>query len=159
MALTASFYTYTGDNRVLEKELGAAIKTLTNTIKPYKPLDDLTGVLTLDYDAALLSANYCHLGTYANEAWSNDKYYYVIDRKYDIGQKMELVLKVDVLMTYKSEIMRGSINTLSRTSTSGLQNLYLPDNTWPIEQDPIILTYNLGGFTFTEQQVVANIVG
>ena len=159
MALSADFYTYTGDSRVLQKELGTAIKSLSGLIEPYKPLDDLTGTLILAYDASLLSANYCHLGTYANGNWSNDKYYYIIDRKYDIGQKMELVLKVDVLMTYKSEIMVGSINTLSRTSTPGLQNLYLPDNTWPIEQDPNILTYNLGGFTFTEQQVVANIVG
>lgn len=62
---------------------------------PYEPLDDLNGYVILDYNESY--NNY-------NKAQLYGKYYTITSREKDVGQKMRLNLKVDVMKTYASEI-------------------------------------------------------
>lgn len=95
MALSVEFYNTASNPKEVPKTLGAAItQTAVNCIT-YNPIDQLTGTLILDYNAALLNANYCTMA---------GKNYFITERKYGIGQHMELTLKVDVLETYWQEI-------------------------------------------------------
>lgn len=145
---TANFYHFMGDNKEVEKSLGEVIVS-KETIRPYEPLDDISGTLLLEYSANIEGCNYCVY---------DGKNYFVTDKVREIGGKIRITLKSDVLMNYWSGA-QNAIAIITRSAKSGAQNTYLPDNTWPIQQDPEIVIHNFGEFTYTDQQIVVNIVG
>lgn len=108
MALSATLYNISANPRVVDKPLGSPVLT-ANALAPYEELSNLTGKLILAYNADALNANYCKLTETDGQYTTFEKYYYITDVSRDIGQKMNILLRTDVLMTYKSDIMNCEI--------------------------------------------------
>lgn len=70
--MDAKFFDYTGDNRVISKEINgvlldsahySSITPLASvaSLQPFRPLSELTGEIELEYNATIFAANYCML--------------------------------------------------------------------------------------------------
>lgn len=112
--MTAYFYKYTGDNRVVNKTL--TDQSTATTLSPYQPLDELRGTLIVSpsYEAY----NYVKIGNI---------YYFVSKRTLDTAGRLVLELREDVLMTLKSQLYKLDC-VFDRTTTPALMQAAIPDN-------------------------------
>lgn len=112
--MTATLYTNTSDNKYLTKSissLGAVsiqLKEDTDLIKP---------VIILENSAAVQGANYIYIDDFG-------RYYYIVEKTFS-HQRMELKLRVDVLMSFASGIK--ACDCVAARSASKY-NMYLDDN-------------------------------
>ena len=141
-------YNNTDNPKTVNKTLSET-PTHTATITPYQPLSELTGTIILAYNSALDSANYCSFGS---------KYYFITDRILLTGGKIQLTLRVDVLMTYKTAI-KNCPAILARTETKEAQDIYIADPDYPIEQYKKIVIKNFAPFSYSQNQFIACITG
>lgn len=107
-------YNTTDDSRKLNKSL-TAIKTITVRLK------DDTDIMhpVIDLDAANLppTANYCYIAAF-------NRYYYINQQGIKIGRDLTLTLSVDVLMSFKTQILAS---TVVAARSSKYCNRYLSD--------------------------------
>lgn len=129
--MQASFYDYTGDNRVIDKQLGQTPLASLQTVTPYRPLSDLTGQITLTYNQTIFAANYCIL-TYGSGQNTYTKNYFITDRVLEAGGKMTLYLRCDVLTTFATAVKVLRV-CCRRTAIADLQGQYLADEKAPVE--------------------------
>lgn len=142
-----SFYNYSGMNNVLQKTL-SPVKTITDA-KPFHPLSPLTGELILDYNVDIFSANYCSF---------RDKYYFVTDRELMTGQRMRIICRVDVLMSYSDGIKTAKVIPYRSQSD---YNRYIIDTTQPIDvrTEHFNLLFNGANLDYNNMSLIAGIVG
>lgn len=96
--MNLSFYNNSGDIRQLNKDL-TPIKTNVSAQITYQvSIQDPSFILV--YDAALINANYVYV-----EEW--DRYYYINNKNILDGNTMELQCHIDVLMSYRNEILNS----------------------------------------------------
>lgn len=143
MALSITFYNTTSNPKEVPKTLGEPLGNAL-TLNPYKPLDQLTGTIIVDYNASWLSANYCTF---------EGKNYFITDRKYDIGQKMELTLKVDVLETYWNQI-KNCPAVFDRSDTKNNAEIIDGQRRFEAYQDVEYIEFNGSGLTYPERIVM-----
>lgn len=141
MSLTVDFYNYTGEMSVVSKSLGIALASPSCT--PIQALDDLTGTIIIDYDAAVENANYAKIST---------EYYFVTDKAKLTGGKMQINLRKDVLTTYAADI-RATPAIIARTQDSNYTNSYLPDNLQRVYANKKTAIKNFTGASFEYSHV------
>ena len=107
-------YNTTDDNRKLNKAL-TAIKTIPVRLKD--DTDIMHPVIELDSANLPPTANYCYIATFG-------RYYYINQQDIKIGWDLVLTLSVDVLMSWKSDILNS---TVIAERTSNKYNKYIPD--------------------------------
>ena len=95
--MTITLYTVSDDPRVLNKTLGSAITT-AKTLSIYDSIDIVSPVFVLDYNANIVNATYL----YCEEL---HRYYFINGISLDKGTRMILSCSIDVLMTYKNQLV------------------------------------------------------
>lgn len=129
MSFNVTFYKSTANPLQLDKtpfitQIGTA---LTSSSK--HTIDIINPVFTVDFDADLLSANYCYIEEYGR--------YYFCHIETDTAQKIIVHCAVDVLHTYADKIAT-CYATIIRAEQSGIN--YVVDNQLPIDSRRVWLT-------------------
>ena len=94
--------------------------------------------------ANIKDANYCYISDFG-------RYYYIREKTCDVNGLYTLVLNIDVLMSYKTDILlqKGIVS-----KQEGIYNMYLPSDV-PSEVRPLVTTVKLNptvsGTGFTNQ--------
>ena len=94
--MTAQFYRFSGDPRVIEKSFDAQSEVMQ--IKPYQAINDMHGFIIVSPE--LESYNYCRL-----VIAGKTKYYFVTAKAVDTAGRLTMQLSEDVLMTFKDIIL------------------------------------------------------
>ena len=149
--MTVDFFINKSDNRYIDKTLQNVI-TLNNVyLKSDENKETMT--LELDYNATVLSANYCYIRELSH-------YYYISEPTFG-KQRIFLPLRCDLLMTFKTDIYKLDC-IISRQQEE--YNAYLKDDRLPVkayqdvntivfdscfvnpelEEEPIIMVVNGG---------------
>lgn len=149
--MTVDFFINKSDNRYINKTLQNVI-TLNNVyLKSDENKETMT--LELDYNATVLTANYCYIRELSH-------YYYISEPTFG-KQRIFLPIKCDLLMTFKTDIYKLDC-IISRQQEE--YNAYLKDERLPVkayqdvntivfdscfvnpevEEEPIIMVVNGG---------------
>ena len=140
---------YTGDNRNLDKWTVIPNSDTYKTVEVYNTTSLLAPQVVLDFDPAILSSgyNYAYIDTYG-------RYYYITDMAADSGKKIIISLAVDVLNTYKSQILESPVNVVrwQGASRSQIYDSQYPLSTsakWYVQLDgDDVLASPVGGYHF-----------
>ena len=115
-------------------------KSLSNTATFIGTLRDMTSVLSpeinIESSSNLSAYNYCHISDFG-------RYYFIKDVKSVRNDLWRISLKVDVLMSFKVDIL-ASHGILKHSETIG--DLYLSDNSWEslVKDKTDIITFSSG---------------
>lgn len=112
--MTVTLYHYSGDPKTVNKSLTDS-RSLT-AVRAYEPLDELRGYLIMS--SAYDGYNYIKTG---------DSYYFIEDRIEEPGGMCRMILRLDVLMTYKDQIYNLEA-VFDRVTTTTLMQATIPDN-------------------------------
>ena len=124
-------YNNTDDNRKLNKS-PTAIKTIPVRLKD--DTDIMHPVIELDAANLPPTANYCYIAAF-------NRYYYINQQGIKIGRDLTLTLSVDVLMSFKSNILGSKV--VSRRASNNF-NKMLPDII-PVQANRNVLYRKLTG--------------
>lgn len=124
MAIVVTLYTYTGDDRVVNKSLGTGTEYNDCTFRDSAELHSPVFTVQADVPA---SVNYCSITDHNGKT----RYYYATVINLRTGLSV-LTCRVDVLMTYKQELYELSVIPLRSASDNGY-NAYIADGAQPIE--------------------------
>lgn len=119
--MTLTLYTTADDPRKVSKNLTVVAASVG--VVPTAAVEQLSPVFVIDYNASYMGANYCYCDLFG-------RYYYIDSINVDIGKKMILTCKIDVLMTYATGI-RAAQATVIRSESIG-KPTYVPDNQLPV---------------------------
>lgn len=108
------------ENNVINKTI-ATIDTVTATIKGDSSIINPT--LILEYKTPLIGVNYVFIPDW-------NRYYFVKDMRVVTGGRYEIDLYVDVLQSFKEQILKCGV-ILSDTEQTGLNN-YLPSDSFVV---------------------------
>ena len=108
------------ENNVINKTI-ATVDTVTATIKGDSSI--ITPTLILEYKAPLIGVNYVFIPDW-------NRYYFVRDMRVSTGGRYEIDLYVDVLQSFKEQILKCGV-ILSDTEQTGLNN-YLPSESFVV---------------------------
>lgn len=113
-----TIYKNTADQRKLDKTNNLTVVADIPNGQPTEDFNVLNPVFNVSYNAAILTANYVHVADLS-------RYYYITDIEILSGQRLRISCAVDVLMSYKSDILNLRV-TASRSSNKFSR--YLQDN-------------------------------
>lgn len=130
--LHLTFYKTADDPRRINKNLSTVG---TATAAPTTAVNMLNPLLTLNYNAALLSANYVYISEFS-------RYYYIENMEIDTAQRLNISCKVDVLMSHANNILACEV-IAKRSEVK--YNLYLQDPNAPTEQKTQVQIKKLSG--------------
>ena len=128
-----TLYNTTSEKNEINKSLSNGA-TFTGTLR------DMTSVLSpeinIESGSNLSTYNYCHISDFG-------RYYFIKDIKSVRSGLWRVSLKVDVLMSFKVDIL-ASQGVLKHTETFG--ELYLANNTWEnlVKDKTDIITFSSG---------------
>lgn len=125
------FYKCNDDPLVINKTLGSVVATLSDvTIKDSTNI--INPVFILRYNSNIFSANYLHSDDFSR--------YYFIENIVVEQQRIFVYCKVDVLYTYRTDILKTTcyVERQSKYSEDDdtVANRFLPDGQVPIETRP-----------------------
>ena len=130
--MTFKFYKNISDNNTVLKNIqDEKIVYLSFKTIPDASLSQISMKIRVKMDKSLLSYNYCKIEEFG-------KYYYITDISVLNNRIMEIVLEVDVLMTYWDEF-KDNDAIIDRAAT--VYNLFLNDPSLPMESGTIIRRY------------------
>lgn len=147
MALTARISVMDVDPRTLLKVPQSEITV--SSIRPTGEVNLLTPTFVLDYKEAYTSKNYIYVGAPFN------RYYFITDMKIDIGKKIIINCKVDVLQSFSQQVL-SSRGYIIRTGSYAASAKYLPDENIPINTQTQTQNYE---FSSTPFQTIDSING
>lgn len=107
-------------------------KTITQILSVDGSLKDETSILNPTFivnNVGVINANYCYIPQF-------NRYYFITDITSYRNNLWQISCKVDVLMTYKSQILE---NTATLSRQENLHNLYLKDDLSKFESDTFTL--------------------
>lgn len=125
MSMTIYLHKYTGDSRNLSKWTYSATSPDTSkSIDIYNMTSVLTPQAVLDYDINVITNgyNYAYISAF-------NRYYYITDIKVDSGKRIILTLAVDVLNTYREQILSSPANVIR---WEGARNSQIYDSQYPL---------------------------
>lgn len=126
MAIAVNFWRYAGSPKRIDKALSATPDLVKNSVTPFEPLDELRGYVIMEYDEIYYEM------TMAGMGW---KYYHITDRTALPGGRIRLDLMVDVLYTYRTDMMNCNV-WCKRSAVK--QTPYITDQRAPIESRKIV---------------------
>lgn len=120
--MTVTLYKNTSDKRNLNKTI-ATIKSVSATAKG--EINIISPTLILEYFST--DFNYCYISDFK-------RYYFVNSITLLTGQRVQINLSVDVLMTYKEEIKNLTVNVLRYEN---IDPTFLSDSRIPLFSDTV----------------------
>ena len=120
--MTVTLYKNTSDKRNLNKVI-SEIKSVSATAKG--EINIISPTLILEYFST--DFNYCYISDFK-------RYYFVNSITLLTGQRVQINLSVDVLMTYKEEIKNLTVNVLRYEN---IEPTFLSDSRIPLFSDTI----------------------
>ena len=118
--MNISFYQNKSDKRVINKSL--SIEYQLTGCELIEPCNEIDPEFTIDMTEGLYQYNYCYIPYFS-------RYYYITDITAINGTQMKIKCHVDVLMSFKNQILNCDINSRRNENYS---DKYLPDDR-PIE--------------------------
>ena len=131
MGYSITFYNVLDPPNKIKKNLGNAIGA-TGVCSPWEAVSDLSGSVLTNYNAAVESANYCHVA-----GDGRDRYCYIKDFEKVPGGQMRVHMEVDPLVTFQDEILACDAYVF-RTSQQPVNedapgyNMFMNDNKIPL---------------------------
>ena len=120
--MTVTLYRNSSDKRNLNKNL-SEVKTVSATAKG--EINIISPTLILEYFS--IDFNYCYISDL-------NRYYFVNSITLLTGQRLQINLSVDVLMTYKEEIKNLTVNVLRYEN---IESSFLSDSRIPLFSDTV----------------------
>lgn len=115
MAHTIALYQYTGDSRVVSKQLGAAVSEHTFLLKDGCSIDKPT--ISFSAPANIMATlNYAYIADFG-------RYYWITDRNSTVNGVVELTLESDPWMSFDAQL-RGVTATVDRSASNWQGFLY-----------------------------------
>lgn len=115
MAHTITLYQYTGDSRVVSKQLGAAVSEHTFLLKDGCSIDKPT--ISFSAPANIMATlNYAYIADFG-------RYYWIVDRNSTVNGVVELTLESDPWMSFGAQL-RGVTATVDRSASNWQGFLY-----------------------------------
>ena len=115
--MTIEFYNNSSEDNRLNKKI-TAVKTGTGTLKEESDIIDPSILIAL---TDITGINYAYIPAF-------DRYYFVTDISVDRQNLYRVSLRCDVLMSYKSQILKCK-GILKESTRKNISN-YLPSNSW-----------------------------
>lgn len=129
--MTVTLYNTDENPKVLSKTLTDGVSI--GDCAPYEPISDLTGSVLVPYTQTAEQCNYAML-VFTDNNVNFTKYYYITDRQLEVGKKMRLYLKTDVLKTYDEQIRKCKA-VFDRCENADMANVETADSYRRIEAD------------------------
>ena len=120
--MTVTLYKNTSDKRNLNKTI-ATIKSVSATAKG--EINIISPTLILEYFS--IDFNYCYISDF-------NRYYFVNSITLLTGQRIQINLSLDVLMSYKEEIKNLTVNVLRYEN---IEPTFLTDSRIPLFSDTV----------------------
>lgn len=149
--MNIKLYKCSDDPKKLYKTYGSE---LVRNGTPYKPVDDLSGYVILEYTTDIETYNAASL-----EWGGKTKYYTITSIQADTGNKVIVNLYEDVLKTFETEI--GNLYAIvARTSNKNVYNSYLPDQKLVMQSNLLCQNYAFGNGAFTyDNSIILGVIG
>lgn len=138
-----TLYKNNSDNKALNKNITNA-KNINCEIKDTNSI--LNPTIFINKFAGFAAYNYCYIADFG-------RYYYITGVSVDLGNKIILNLKVDVLMTYKNQILNSNALILRQTNNP---NKLLSDNVLQTQADEQIQNFKFSDGEFLSSVQRAN---
>ena len=122
MAQTVTFYTTSDDPKEMKKNIITIVENKEYNLT--RPCSVLSPIFTTSYDSGIAGANYC----YINSPFT--RYYFITDINLIPGGKMEVICKIDPLMSW-GEGIKKSKGTIIRAEKP-LHGTQLYDSKYPL---------------------------
>lgn len=116
--MTLTFYNNTGDIRQLNKNLATISGCSNISAEITYEVSISEPSFVMNYVADLINANYVYV-----QEWA--RYYYITNKTMLDGNRIEITCHIDVLMSYKNEILNS--DCIAERSASNV-NAFIPDN-------------------------------
>lgn len=123
MVLTITLYTVNKDNRCLDKVTGVTPVASSITIEPTSSIDVLNPTFVIANNSSYYACNYLYCDTLS-------RYYYISSFSVDTAGRLNLHCNVDVLQSFKSDILKCTA-TILRSESIGKPTKY-DDNKLPV---------------------------
>lgn len=120
--MTVTLYKNTSDKRNLNKVI-SEIKSVSATAKG--EINIISPTLILEYFS--IDFNYCYISDF-------NRYYFVKSITLLTGQRVQIDLNIDVLMTYKEEIKNLTVNILRYEN---IEPTFITDSRIPLFSDTV----------------------
>lgn len=115
MAHTIALYQYTGDSRVVSKQLGAAVSEHSFLLKDGCSIDKPT--ISFSAPANIMATlNYAYIADFG-------RYYWIVDRNSTVNGVVELTLESDPWTSFAAQL-RGVTATVDRSASNWQGFLY-----------------------------------
>lgn len=163
MNTNLSLYKFVGDKRQVNKDTSngsTLIETINGDFRAdtdvLNPVIEITPTTTSTAAKILKEANYCYIDVLG-------RYYYIENMQVQSGNRIRLSLKVDVLMTWKTEILALNQGIVERNGEASNSNLFLDDSEIHLYNNPHICTYKFsyasGSLEFNTGSYVLAVAG
>ena len=130
--MKVTFYNTTSDSRKVNKSLTALGSAVDFELKEDSSI--INPVLILNKNSFISKSNYLYIKEL-------DRYYFINDIKYLTGNRIEIYSSLDVLYTYKDELLKCNC-LIDRTKT--VSDKYIIDSEIRLTSKPITETYSFG---------------
>lgn len=117
--MNVEFYKCSDDPRVLNKSLQ---NVATVNCQIYDSCSILAPVLMLRYDSNIMNSNYIRIPDW-------NRFYYINNINVDNAKTMYVTAAVDVLNTYKEQILNCNATAIRNENTG---TTYVPDSSFPL---------------------------
>ena len=116
--MNATFYNYTGNPKKIKKDLGTG--TNVSNFKPFEDFSEQSPYLIIGYNATIYGCNYAKI---------DGHFYFITDRVLQVGNRMQLTCKKDVLTDILTNANQSVVNlpVIIERSTNDY-NSYIADN-------------------------------
>jgi len=163
MNTNLSLYKFVGDKRQLNKDTSHG-STLVETINGdfrtdtdvLNPVIEIEPTSTSTIAKILKECNYAYIDILG-------RYYYIENMQAQSGNRIRLSLKVDVLMTWKAQILTLNQGIVERNGEASNSNLFLDDSEIHLYNNPHICTYKFsyasGSLEFNSGSYVLAVAG
>ena len=118
--MNVTFYKNNSSDNTITKNLTSTYGAIACTIK--EPISVLNPVVILEYNNYIEKSNYMYIEEF-------DRYYYITDIKPLNGSRIQIIGRVDVLMSFKSSILSVPC-IIDKQQNESVANMYKDDGSF-----------------------------
>lgn len=152
--MTCNLYNSTDNPKTIGKTLTGG--TAVSSVKPYEPISELTGSILIAYTGTKFDYNYISID-FSNDETPHIRKYFITDKELEIGGKMRLILKLDVLETFGADILKCPA-VFDRTSKTGIGNSKIKDNADIFTEDLNVTVHKFDQIFSNDSSIIVTVL-